>query len=122
MNRRRPRPRDAAAGLFATGVAARTKGKVLRRVTRTDLFAPEQAQEGLAPDRRIHLRADDEAALLTVSKRGYANASPAAGRHLLHRPPQQLDDHPIPTFGINDIHIVRRRDRAGGDVFVEIGG
>ncbi|TAN10301.1 MAG: damage-inducible protein, partial [Rhizobiaceae bacterium] len=39
----------AAAALFAAGVAARTKGKVLWIVTRADLFAPAIAQAGLAP-------------------------------------------------------------------------
>ena len=39
----------AAAALFAAGIAARTKGKVLWCVTRQDLFAPALAQAGLRP-------------------------------------------------------------------------
>src|SRR5690606_29043580 len=39
----------AAAAMFAAGIAARTKGKVLWVVTRSDLFAPAIAQAGLAP-------------------------------------------------------------------------
>ena len=36
----------AAAALFAAGIAARTRGKVLWCLTRTDLFAPALAQAG----------------------------------------------------------------------------
>ena len=43
----------AAAALFAAGIAARTKGKVLWCITRQDLFAPAPAQVGLAAE---HLR------------------------------------------------------------------
>ena len=60
----------AAAGLFAAGIAARTKGKVLWCVTRSDLFAPALAQAGLAPDRLIHLEAGDETALLACFEEG----------------------------------------------------
>jgi protein ImuA len=49
----------AAAGLFAAGIAARTKGKVLWVFTRQDLFAPALAQVGLAPDRVIYVEAGD---------------------------------------------------------------
>src|SRR3984893_19334844 len=41
----------AAAALFAAGIAARTRGRVLWCVTRQDLFAPAIAQAGLLPDR-----------------------------------------------------------------------
>src|SRR5580692_5353969 len=44
----------AAAALFAAGIAARTKGKVLWCITRQDLFAPALAQAGL-PDRVIYV-------------------------------------------------------------------
>ena len=46
----------AAAALFAAGIAARTRGKVLWCVTRPDLFAPALAQAGLKPDRVIYRR------------------------------------------------------------------
>ena len=39
----------AAAALFAAGIAARTKGKVLWCIARPDLFAPALAQAGLLP-------------------------------------------------------------------------
>lgn len=54
----------AAAALFAAGVAARTRGKVLWCVTRQDLFSPAVAQAGLAPDRVIFVEAGDDKALL----------------------------------------------------------
>jgi len=60
----------AAAALFAAGIAARTKGKVLWIVTRADLFAPAIAQAGLAPDRVIHVEAGDEKALLGCFEEG----------------------------------------------------
>ena len=60
----------AAAGLFAAGIAARTKGKVLWCVTRADLFAPALAQAGLAPDRVIQLEAGDEKTLLACFEEG----------------------------------------------------
>ena len=41
----------AAAALFAAGIAARAKGKVLWCLTRPDLFAPSVSQAGLHPDR-----------------------------------------------------------------------
>jgi len=60
----------AAAALFAAGIAARTRGKVLWIVTRADLFAPAIAQAGLAPDRVIHVEAGDEKALLACFEEG----------------------------------------------------
>jgi protein ImuA len=54
----------AAAALFAAGIAARTRGRVLWCVTRPDLFAPALAQAGLAPDRVIYVEAGDEKTLL----------------------------------------------------------
>ena len=44
----------AAAALFAAGIAARTRGKVLWCLTRLDLFAPALAQAGLNSDRVIY--------------------------------------------------------------------
>ncbi len=60
----------AAAAMFAAGIAARTRGKVLWIVTRTDLFAPALAQAGLNPDRVIHVEAGDEKALLACFEEG----------------------------------------------------
>lgn len=60
----------AAAALFAAGVTARTKGKVLWVVTRRDLFMPAIAQAGLHPDRLIHVEAGDEKALLACMEEG----------------------------------------------------
>lgn len=60
----------AAAALFAAGIAARTRGKVLWCVSRHDLFAPGLAQAGLAPDRLIHVEAGDEKALLACFEEG----------------------------------------------------
>ena len=54
----------AAAALFAAGIAARTRGKVLWCVTRPDLFAPAIAQAGLPPDRVIYVEAGDEKSIL----------------------------------------------------------
>jgi protein ImuA len=54
----------AAAALFAAGVAARTRGKVLWCITRPDLFAPALAQAGLVPDRVIYIEAGDETSVL----------------------------------------------------------
>lgn len=60
----------AAAALFAAGIAARTKGKVLWCITRADLFAPALAQAGLAPDRVIYVEAGDEKTLLACFEEG----------------------------------------------------
>src|SRR5712672_895839 len=60
----------AAAALFATGIAARTKGRVLWCVTRQDLFAPALAQAGLAPDRVIYVEAGDEKTVLACFEEG----------------------------------------------------
>jgi protein ImuA len=54
----------AAAALFAAGIAARTRGRVLWCVTRQDLFAPALASAGLAADRIIYIEAGDEKAVL----------------------------------------------------------
>lgn len=60
----------AAAALFAAGIAARTKGKVLWIVTRADLFAPALAQAGLAPDRVLHAEVSDEKSVLACFEEG----------------------------------------------------
>lgn len=68
----------AAAALFAAGIAARTRGKVLWVVTRRDLFAPALAQAGLHPDRLIHVEAGDEKALLACFEEGLRHGGPGA--------------------------------------------
>jgi protein ImuA len=60
----------AAAALFAGGIAARTRGKVLWCVTRQDLFAPALAQAGLAPDRVIYVEVGDEKSVLACFEEG----------------------------------------------------
>ncbi|WP_089216184.1 ImuA family protein [Sphingopyxis indica] len=60
----------AAAALFAAGIAARSKGKVLWCVTRPDLFAPALAQAGLAPDRVIYVEAGDDKTVLACMEEG----------------------------------------------------
>lgn len=60
----------AAAALFAAGIAARTKGKVLWCVTRQDLFAPALAQAGLPPGRVVYVEAGDEASVLACFEEG----------------------------------------------------
>jgi protein ImuA len=61
---------DGAAALFAAGIAARTRGRVLWCVTRQDLFAPAIAQAGLAPDRVIYVEAGDEKTVLACCEEG----------------------------------------------------
>jgi protein ImuA len=60
----------AAAALFAAGIAARTRGRVLWCVTRQDLFAPAIASAGLAPDRVIFVEAEDEKSVLACFEEG----------------------------------------------------
>lgn len=60
----------AAAALFAAGIAARTKGKVLWCITRPDLFAPALAQAGLMPDRVIYVEAGDDKSVLACMEEG----------------------------------------------------
>ncbi len=60
----------AAAALFAAGLAARTKGKVLWCITRPDLFAPALAQAGLPPTRVIYVEAGDDKTVLACMEEG----------------------------------------------------
>jgi hypothetical protein len=62
--------RGAAAALFAAGIAARTRGKVLWCLTRLDLFAPALAQAGLNSDRVIYLEGGDEKTILACFEEG----------------------------------------------------
>jgi protein ImuA len=60
----------AGAALFAAGIAARTRGKVLWGLTRPDLFAPALAQAGLMPGRVIYVEAGDERSVLICFEEG----------------------------------------------------
>jgi hypothetical protein len=60
----------AAAALFAAGIAARTRGKVLWCLTRLDLFAPALAQAGLSSDRVIYLEGGDEKTIVACFEEG----------------------------------------------------
>ena len=60
----------AAAALFAAGIAARTRGKVLWCIMRPDLFTPALAQAGLVPDRVIYAEAGDEKSVLICFEEG----------------------------------------------------
>jgi protein ImuA len=60
----------AAAALFAAGIAARTRGKILWCITRQDLFAPAIAQAGLKSDRVIYLEGGDDKTVLACFEEG----------------------------------------------------
>lgn len=60
----------AVSALFAAGIVARTRGRVLWCVTRADLFAPALFQAGLAPERVIYVEADDEQTVLACCEEG----------------------------------------------------
>lgn len=60
----------AAAALFAAGIAARTKGKILWCLNRPDLFFPALAQAGLHPDRIIFCEAGREEDVLAACEEG----------------------------------------------------
>lgn len=68
----------AAAALFAAGIAARTKGKVLWCIVRPDLFASALAQAGLVPDRVIYGEAGDDRAVLASMEEGLRHGGPSA--------------------------------------------
>jgi hypothetical protein len=74
----------AAAALFAAGIAARTRGRVLWCVTRQDLFAPAIAAAGLAPDRVIYVEAGDEKTLLACFEEGLRHGRGLGGLHGEH--------------------------------------
>ncbi|QIO43080.1 damage-inducible mutagenesis protein [Rhizobium leguminosarum bv. trifolii] len=71
----------AAAALFAAGVAARTKGKVVWCLTRPDLFMPALAQAGLDPDRVIFAESDREEDVLASMEEalGYGGLGAVVG-------------------------------------------
>lgn len=60
----------AAAALFAAGIAARTKGRVLWCLTQADIFAPALDQAGLKPDRVYFLEARDQTGVLACMEEG----------------------------------------------------
>lgn len=62
----------AAAALFAAGVAARTKGKIVWCLTRPDLFFPAIAQAGLDPNRVIFVESDREEDVLASMEEALA--------------------------------------------------
>ena len=68
----------AAAALFAAGVAARTRGKVLWCMTRPDLFAPAVAQVGLSSSRVIYVECGDDKTVLACFEEGLRCVSATA--------------------------------------------
>jgi protein ImuA len=60
----------AAAALFAAGIAARSKGKILWCLTRPDLFAPAVSQAGLHPDRVIYCEGNKDEDVLASMEEG----------------------------------------------------
>jgi protein ImuA len=68
----------ATAALFAAGIAARTRGRVLWCVTKQDLFAPALAQAGLAPGRVIYAEAGDEKSIFACFEEGLRHGGFAA--------------------------------------------
>lgn len=69
---------DAAATLFAAGIAARLNGTVLWVLTRRDLFAPGLAQAGLPPERLIYAECRKDEDALAVTEEGLRHGSLAA--------------------------------------------
>ncbi|NLS06327.1 damage-inducible mutagenesis protein [Rhizobium sp. P32RR-XVIII] len=60
----------ATAALFAAGIAARAKGKIVWCLTRPDLFFPALAQAGLHPDRVVFVESDKEEDVLANMEEG----------------------------------------------------
>jgi len=110
---------DAAATLFAAGIAARAWGPILWVVRRRDLFAPAPAQSGLTAGRVIHAEAQDDAGVLALMEEGLRHpalgavigevrrASPAATRRV----------QGAAERGRTVAVLVRRAARGGGDPF-----
>lgn len=73
---------DAAATLFAAGIAARRaaegEGTILWAFTRRDLFAPGLAQAGLGPDRLLHAECRRDEEVLAVMEEGLRHGGVAA--------------------------------------------
>ena len=68
----------AAVALFAAGIAARARGKVLWCLTRRDLFAPALMQAGLSPERLICVEAGEEKDVLACFEEGLRHGGLAA--------------------------------------------
>lgn len=66
---------DAAATLFAAGIAARLSGNVLWVIQRRDLFAPALAQAGLPPDRLLYAECKNDDEALAVIEEGLRHGS-----------------------------------------------
>jgi protein ImuA len=69
---------DAAACLFAAGIAARREGQVLWALARRDLFAPGLALAGLGPDRVIYAECRTNEDVLAVMEEGLRHGGLAA--------------------------------------------
>ena len=69
---------DAAATLFAAGIAARRAGHVLWALRRPDLFAPGLALAGLAPDRLLYAECGCDEDVLAVMEEGLRHGGLAA--------------------------------------------
>ena len=65
----------AAAALFAAGIAALLRGRVLWCLTRQDLFAPALAQAELVPDRVIYVEAAMKSPSSSVSRKACGTAA-----------------------------------------------
>ena len=112
---------EAAASLFAAGIAARTRGPVLWCLTRADLFAPALQQAGLAPGRVVHVEAGDEKSLLLCFEEGLRHGGLGAVVAEIARLPMtaarrlQLAAEAGGTLAL----ALRRRHRAGADPYAE---
>jgi protein ImuA len=69
---------DAAATLFAAGVAARRSGTVLWALGRPDLFAPGLARAGLGPERVLYAACGRDEDVLAVMEEGLRHGGLAA--------------------------------------------
>jgi protein ImuA len=69
---------DAAACLFAAGIAARREGQVLWALARRDLFAPGLAQAGLGSGRVIYAECRTDEDVLAVMEEGLRHGGLAA--------------------------------------------
>lgn len=75
----------AAAALFAAGIAARPKGKVIWCLTRPDLF-PALAQAGLQPDRVVFVEATRRNTCLLPWRRPFRSAVSERSAELVRLP------------------------------------
>ncbi|CDX24407.1 Protein ImuA [Mesorhizobium plurifarium] len=102
----------AAAALFAAGIAAGTKGKVLWCIARPDLFAPALAHAGLAPDRVIYVEAGDDKTVLACIEEGLRHGGLGAVVGEVARLPMTASRRlQLAAEGTGSIGIVLRRWR-----------